>query len=166
MGSLIDLPDSGKAPNLRILVAVLASPPTTPGDRTRARVELARQHLGADRVAIVNIFSRPTYRTTDISSEGEDESGWVAAREPISNAIADGAIGLLAYGTSMPTGVARFHHRAQVSWLHEALISASIPVFQVGDGPRHPSRWQRWTSRAYPNMAFTEALRLCYTRYF
>ncbi|WP_208722094.1 hypothetical protein [Rhodococcus qingshengii] len=46
-----------------------------------------------------------------------------------------------------------------MAWLTEEIADRSVPVWYVGDGPRHPSRWHRWTHRTYPEMPFIEALR-------
>lgn len=67
---------------------------------------------------------------------------------------------LLGYGTTEPTGPARLHHREQVAWLRRAIGERGLPIYQVGNGPRHPSRWQRWTFRTYPGVPFADALKL------
>lgn len=143
-----------------LLVAVLASPPTTQGQRTRSRVELVRQYLDADEMLIVNLFPLPTHRTTDISRVGKDSTDWLSARSAIEGALSMSSGVLLAYGVGEPTGVARHHHRRQVEWLRNKTATMTVPVYQVGDGPRHPSRWQRWTSREHFGKPFLSALEL------
>ena len=108
----------------------------------------------------MNLFPLPTYRTTDISLLGTHASDWLTARPAIEVAIGQASLVLLAYGVSEPTGVARMHFRAQVKWLGDLIDSVSSPPYQVGEGPRHPSRWHRWTSRTHPDLTFVEALRL------
>jgi hypothetical protein len=144
-------------PTGRIL-AVLATPPITSGQRTRGRVELSRQLLGFEECVIVNIFSKPTIHSGDVSRLGNDRASWLDARPAISMGISEASAVLLAYGHSEPSGPARLHRREQIDWLFDALRPTQLPVFQVGDAPRHPSRWQRWTSREYPGVAFPAAL--------
>ncbi|WP_144836721.1 DUF1643 domain-containing protein [Kocuria rosea] len=144
----------------RELLCILANPPLGSGERTRARLERAREILGFEAVVIGNLFAIPSKNVTDISSLGRDAAGWTEARAALEPAIAvcDGA--LLAYGLAEPSGVARFHHRGQVDMVMQKLGDAGCPTFQVGDGPRHPSRWQRWTAKNYPELTFPTALRL------
>lgn len=144
----------------RILVAILASPPTTDGTRTLRRLELARVCLGFDEVTVVNLFPLPTYRTGDISRLGMDDSVWHSARPSVEAAMKTASALLLGYGITEPAGLARRHHRDQVAWLREQQDARHLDAYQVGGSPRHPSRWQRWTSRAHPTLAFGDALRL------
>lgn len=141
------------------LVAILANPPLTNGTRTLRRVELAADLLGFSRVHVVNLFALPSQATGEIAILGADEEGWLIARETLGPCL-DTAHGvLLAYGATAPIGNARFHFRRQVEWLHSLIAERDLPSWQVGDGPRHPSRWQRWTYRAHPGMPFADALR-------
>lgn len=128
-------------------------------ERTKARVELARDILGFEVALIGNLFAAPSSSVIDISALGADPAGWTKARAQLDSAIAtcDGV--LLAYGVAEPTGAARHHHREQVDWVTKKLTDAGCPTFQVGDGPRHPSRWQRWTASHYPQLTFPIALR-------
>lgn len=144
------------------LLAVLANPPLEAGLRTLQRVDLAASLLGFRSFGVANLFALPTRATGAITQLGATESGWLAARPVIEAAVrtADGV--LLAYGTGSPSGSARFYFSAQVDWLHDRLQESGAPVWQVGDGTRHPSRWQRWTCRAHPGVPFTEALRLSF----
>jgi hypothetical protein len=144
------------------LLAVLANPPLRGGVRTLRRVELAARLLDYASVDVANLFALPTHTTSAIALSGTTEEGWLSARPAISNAllVADGV--LLAYGKEAPSGPARARYLAQVDWLHECLRHAKLPVWQVGDSARHPSRWQRWTCRAFPGVPFEEALRRCF----
>lgn len=148
---------SGNHP--RTLLAVLSNPPLTDGRRTLTRVELAAGLLGFDRVVVGNLFALPSHATGALTELGAGPEGWVTARSDLADRLAacDGA--LVAFGVSAPCGGARDHFRRQVRWLLERTVSSGLPTWQVGDGPRHPSRWQRWTSRAHPDLAFHDALR-------
>lgn len=145
------------------LVAVLANPPgITNGDRSRRRIEQAQTSLGLTSSTIVNLFPLPTYRTGEISLLGSHQGPWISARPPIlrvlraTNAETDAV--LLGYGVSEPTGAARELHRFQVSWLRQQLDFLKLTIYVVGDGPRHPSRWHRYTSRHYAGLPFDQAL--------
>lgn len=146
------------------MVAVLSNPPTTSGNRTLARVEQAREILGATRVEVVNLFPLPTYRVTGIADVGTVELDWLAARPVIGRALRNADIAVLAYGTRPPTGPARMLQRDQVTWLRDQLVEFGIPAYVVGNAPRHPSRWQRYTSRVHPELPFYEALPLSMNR--
>lgn len=141
------------------LVAVLANPPLTDGKRTLRRVALAAELLGFDDVAVANLFSMPSHRTGAITELGTAEDGWLEARESLETCLGTGDGVLLAYGATSPSGEARVQFRQQVAWLHRRITARNLPTWHVGDGPRHPSRWQRWTYRAHPNVPFPEALR-------
>ena len=105
-----------------------------------------------------------TGTTGAIAHLGQEETGWAEARDALADhlAAADGV--LLAYGCTAPAGEARHHFRRQVHWLLDHSVFAAIPSWCVGDGPRHPSRWQRWTSRTHPDLAFSDALQESLTR--
>lgn len=111
-------------------------------------------------MTIGNIFSLPTNRTGDISAIGKEPDGWLDARNHLESQLcaADGV--LLGYGCKEPSGPARHLHREQVSWLNEQLEHFQHEVWWVGGQPRHPSRWQRHTSRDYPEMTFPNALKI------
>lgn len=147
------------AASRKTLVAVLANPPLTDGQRTLRRVALAAELLGFDDVAIANLFSVPSYRTGAITELGAAEDGWLAARDSLETCLGVGDGVLLAYGATSPSGEARVQFRQQVAWLHHRIAAEDLPTWHVGDGPRHPSRWQRWTCRAHPDVPFVEALR-------
>lgn len=141
------------------LVAILANPPLTNGTRTLRRVELAAGILGFADVEIANLFALPSHATSAIAELGRTETGWLQARPKLAASINSAQGVLLAYGATSPIGEARFHFRQQVAWLEEQIADHSVSSWHVGDGPRHPSRWQRWTHRAYPEVPFIEALR-------
>jgi hypothetical protein len=141
------------------LVAVLANPPLTDGKRTLSRVALAAELLGFADVAVANLFSMPSHRTGAIAELGATEEGWLTARASLETCLGAGDGVLLAYGATSPSGEARLQFRQQVAWLRSRITARELPTWHVGDGPRHPSRWQRWTYRAHPDVPFAEALR-------
>lgn len=81
-----------------VLLAILATPPETSGERTLKRLELARQILGFDFVRVVNVLDVPTFRTNGISIVGKEVLPWVESRAAISAGLAgcDGVV--LGYG--------------------------------------------------------------------
>lgn len=141
------------------LVAVLSNPPLTDGKRTLRRVAMAAELLGFEDVAVANLFSMPSRATGAIAELGTSEDGWLAARALLEARLGVGNGVLLAYGATSPTGKAGLQFRLQVYWLRSRIAALALPTWHVGDGPRHPSRWQRWTYRAHPDVAFPDALR-------
>lgn len=141
-----------------LLLCILANPPIGDGARTRARVELAREVLAYETAIIGNLFALPSRSVTDISELGATPEGWVAARAKLAAQLVQCDGVLLAYGAAQPTGQARCHHQAQLQWLRSHLAATTVPLYWVGDGPRHPSRWQRWTARMHPKTEFRAAL--------
>lgn len=146
------------------LLAVLTNPPLTDGRRTLNRVTLAARLLGFDRVVVANLFALPSHATGAITELGVSPHGWVTARSSLTDHLGSSDGVLLAFGVTAPSGPARDHFRSQVRWLIERTVSLGLPTWQVGDGPRHPSRWQRWTSRTHPDLGFPEALRTSVVR--
>ena len=140
------------------LVVVGSNPPTTSGLRTLNRSDLARSILGFRSVEVGNLFGLPTYRTGAITAVGVGHENWQVARAELGRRIARADGVLLAYGVAKPSGPARVHHDAQVKWLNAVLGQRRLPVWWVGGAPRHPSRWQRYTYRHYPGVAFLDAL--------
>jgi hypothetical protein len=141
------------------MAAVLANPPLTEGERTLRRVAMAAELLGFEQVVIANFFAIASRGTGAIAVLGAGEDGWLDARAVLARQL-DMAQGvLLAYGRTAPAGEAGLHFLRQVEWLGTRIAARSLPAWHVGDGPRHPSRWQRWTCRAYPGLPFAEALR-------
>jgi hypothetical protein len=140
------------------LVAVLANPALTSGDRTRARIAMASEILGAPSYQITNLFPAPSHSTLDIPMIGKDRQVWMSGRPHIVESLVGCTEVLLAYGTTAPSGEARVHFREQVEWLDSLLLAAGLTRWMVGDLPRHPTRWQRYTSRAYPHLSFPDAL--------
>lgn len=148
------------APTRGPLLAVLCNPSMTSGARTLARVQLASELLSFDDVVVANLFSLPSKSTRDIQQLGQLADPWIAARWPLVKQLERAGAVLLAYGLERPSGLAGEWHRAQVVWLSEIISARELPQFWVGGGPRHPSRWQRRTSRRWPGMAFRDAVAL------
>ncbi|WP_370039128.1 hypothetical protein [Nocardioides sp.] len=142
------------------LLAVLTNPPTTPGERTLARVQLACDLLGYDDFAVANLFPLPSRSTRDINELGQVRGPWLAARPVLQEQLGAAAGVLLAYGLERPRGQAGQWHREQVTWLDAAITGRGLPRFWVGEAPRHPSRWQRCTSRRQPAVPFRDAVAL------
>lgn len=140
------------------LAAILATPPLTTGTRTLARLESARELIGADRVLVGNLLAVPTAHVGEITQLGADLEQWVESRPAITECVESADALLLGFGVSSPSGVARRHFQSQVDWLMTLLDEKAAPVYLVGNKPRHPSRWQRWTARAQPGLPFQEAL--------
>lgn len=155
----VNNPDALKIVHQRTLLVVGSNPPVSSGKRTIQRAELASRILGFDDCDLENIFSAPTHRTGDISAVGEISLPWLEARPILMGALDRASAVLLAYGLSKPAGVAAKYHVEQVTWLKNEIDQRGLAVWCVGGEPRHPSRWQRYTYRAYPDMAFPEALR-------
>ena len=142
------------------LLVVLSNPPTTSGNRTLQRVEVAKVVLGHSTVAVANLFSIPTYRTGGISDAGKTPAGWLSARVLLANAVAVADAVVLAYGCQEPSGIARQHFRDQLAWLQIALESRALPTWMIDGRPRHPSRWHRHTFAQHPDLPFADALPL------
>ncbi|TFB17515.1 DUF1643 domain-containing protein [Microbacterium sp. 3H14] len=129
------------------LVAVLANPSITGGERTANRVALAATLLGFDRCSIVNLFSIPSASSRDIASLGRAPDAWRAARAEISAGITEAEAILLGFGTIATSGDGKRHLRAQLKWLRTELeMAGHAQVWQVGERPRHPSRWHQYLS--------------------
>lgn len=154
------------APDSRIyktLLVVGSNPPKTSGQRTLARAEQARLILNYDHFDIANVFSVPTHRTTDVATVGALPTGWLDARGPLAHALDRASAVLLAYGVGKPAGVAARHYKEQLAWLNGEIEQRGLTVWWVGGAARHPSRWQRYTFRAYPEMPFSKALQTALT---
>ncbi|SDQ03700.1 DUF1643 domain-containing protein [Arthrobacter crystallopoietes] len=140
------------------LRAVLFNPSSGNGARTVARVSLAAGILGYEEAVITNLFPLPTPSVLQVNEIGTNAGIWESARPGISETLAGAKDVLLAFGCQEPTGAARHHFRTQLAWLHEELESMGSRLWSVSERPRHPSRWQRHTSRQHPEMPFIEAL--------
>lgn len=145
----------------RLLLVVGSNPPSqTSGQRTWGRVEQARVILGLEEARLVNLFAIPSYRSSEVSELGVEPDAWLAARTDLEVGLSSADGVLLAYGTRPPDGLARQYFREQVDWLDRRIDALGLPSWWVGGAPRHPSRWQRYTWREFPGMAYPDALRL------
>lgn len=154
-------PKSPEDPTVRakqLLLAVCSTPPLTSGTRTLNRLSMAQGILGFGRLEIANIFAVPTQSSGQIAALGKESSTWLKSRHHLEAGLSRANGVMLAYGTTPPSGPARLHWRSQVEWLHGLVEDLDFPVWTVSDEPRHPSRWQRHTSRTYPELPFEEAL--------
>lgn len=141
------------------LVAILATPPlVTSGERSLARVRLAAEILGLRSVTVTNLLDVATRDVIDIAHAGRDPEPWLDSRDNLTTQLATAGAVLLAWGTTSPSGPARHHHRAQIAWIADIVRERSLACWTVGGTPRHPSRWQRYTSREHPNIPFSVAL--------
>lgn len=147
------------------LAVILMNPPLTSGKATIGRLRKVGQIFGVDEVHVANLFPIPS-RSTDVIEEiGVDEADWVRARSDIAQTLLGASHVLLAYGIRAPRLGAGLHQSSQVQWLLSSLQSAPSRIWMVGESPRHPSRWQRYTSRAFPGQPFDQALRAALIEY-
>jgi hypothetical protein len=146
-------------PRGRLLV-LLASPPlVTSGARTMARVRMVAELMGSESASVSNLLAVPTKDLRAVREVGATIDPWLDSRPAILSALGLAEVVLLAWGTE-PVGPARQHHRDQVLWLAKLIATREIPVWTVGGLSRHPSRWQRYTSRTHPGLDFRAALGL------
>ena len=148
----------------RMLLVVGMNPPLTSGERTHARCALAARTLGFDDYRLGNLTMVPTLNVLDLNIAATHADPWLEARTALAIHIVEAQGALLAYGVSSPTGQARLHFQTQVAWLESMLRASQISVWQVGNRPHHPSRWQRYTSRAHAEIPFSDALRMAIVR--
>lgn len=141
------------------LCAVLMNPPLTDGQRTRKRVELLLEILGGGSIIIVNLFPTATRSVLDIPRVEQSQQLWQATRLEIETSIELCDRVLLAYGLQAPRKPAASYYHEQVAWLQTIIAQLEKPTITVGGLPRHPSRWQRFTSAHYPTKNFRDALR-------
>ena len=151
--------ENNSVAHINTLLFILATPPETSGSRTTARIEMAREVMGFPSARAVNLFPLTTKSVIDISTLGIERDPWASNRCTLMNELEDASEIVLAYGVTEPSGPAKLHHRWQVEWLKEQIVQLGIPTWTVGGRPRHPSRWQRYTSKVHPSLAFRDALR-------
>ena len=131
----------------RVLCAVLASPPTTSGVRTRGALQAAAALLKCDVVEIVNLLPLATRDVTDMATVGAALGPWEAGRPELLRGLRAGDAVLAAWGVSSLAKPALHHQRAQVAWLVSSAERLGCPqVWTVGPQPRHPSRWHQYVS--------------------
>ena len=140
------------------LLAILSNPSETSGSRTLKRVRKISLILGFETFQVENLFPLATRSSGGIALVGTLGETWKGHRFNLDACLSRADAVLLAHGLGKPRGPAGLHYEEQLVWLNERLAHKQIPTFMVGDGPRHPSRWQRHTHRAYPELTFDVAL--------
>lgn len=140
------------------LTFVLLNPALGGGARTLNRVAKLASHSRAENYRVVNLFETPTASTSELARLGEDELAWQGARAAILDSIRCSKSAILAYGVAAPPGAVMPVFNRQVDWLGTVLGENDVLAWQVGGAPRHPSRWQRYTSRFYSDLTFDQAL--------
>jgi hypothetical protein len=141
-----------------VLTVVLHSPPVDGGKRSLDRVEIATRMLRADRSIVVNLLDVRTTSVLDPNVSDASHDQWLASRPAMAAALESANAVLLAYGVSKPIGEGRRMFDDQVNWLQGEIAARGLPTWTVGGRPHHPSRWQRYTARAYPGVEFRSAL--------
>ena len=141
------------------LLAILASPPLdTSGERTLKRIAVAAEIVGCSTFEVQNLLAHRTSSVLDIPWVGASPEGWLKARTEIRSRFKVADSVLYGWGCTEPARLARQHHRAQVAWIVSLTDEHGLDPWTVGGLPRHPSRWQRYTSRTFPKADFREAL--------
>ena len=140
------------------LIAILANPPLHPNTITERRISWAADFLRFDSFEIANMFPLASKSVLDIAAIGEDHETWLRGRKSLMSALTRADAVLLGYGCQEPTGKARVHHRDQANWLRNVIRERGLVTWMLGDRPHHPSRWQRHTSRHFPDLPFSEAV--------
>ncbi|GAA4056832.1 hypothetical protein GCM10023065_01970 [Microbacterium laevaniformans] len=136
------------------LVAILANPRFEPSGRSEKRVALARDVLGFKSARIANLFAWPSASSRDIALLGKVPEGWQDARRELTEAVYEADAVLVGFGLIPSSRESGPQLRAQLRWLHEELRrSGHVAVWQVGDRPRHPSRWHQYVSDAHGRTA-------------
>jgi hypothetical protein len=131
----------------RSLGAILISPPFGTGARTIKNLGVAAGLLDCSDVHIGNLFPLATANSPSVGLAGTEWDSWLPAQERLSAVLADCDELLFAWGVSVQRSPAKDHFERQVRWVHqEAARFAHHSAWIVGDGPRHPSRWQQFVS--------------------
>lgn len=143
------------------MVAVLLNPALHGGIRTVNRVHKAAETAGVDsrRVVLANLCATPTPSMVELSAVGEEDSGWFTAGLELRKEVGQASDVLLAWGTTIPAGLARVPFRSQITHIRGLLAECSpTNIWLVNGRTTHPSRWQRETARVHPGISFDEAL--------
>lgn len=138
----------GSTPPPAVLGAILINPPLGSGGATLRHLEALREVLECDLVQIANLLSVPTVSTDDIREAGVRLGSWRRARPQVRNLLQSADHIVLGWGLGGISGIARQHFNAQVRWVEQELArrGEGVPVWTIGDGPRHPSRWHQYVS--------------------
>ena len=129
------------------LLVVLASPPTTTGQRTLSRLTSLPAVVPCSVVSVANLYANPARDLPALSLVGGKVDGWLEAREQLRHELASCDEMMAAWGLLALTGTARQHRSDQVRWLLElAAQQGHTQVWTIGGQPRHPSRWHQYVS--------------------
>lgn len=132
---------------MRRLVAVLASPPLTSGQRTMRQLHQAQGLLDCDEVVVANLFALPAQDLPALSQIGSDPDAWIMARPQLAQVLNETSVLLAAWGLPALSGAAAGHHRRQLVWFREQAEQRGHHLaWTVGGQPRHPSRWHQYMS--------------------
>lgn len=137
---------------------VLLNPSDIAGARTRARVAKLATLLDCREYQVLNLCAVASSSVIELRDQGAVPTPWLESRRVLEAGIRSTAHVVLAYGVRGPSGPAGSHFRDQVAWLQSHLSTVGATVWTVGGSPRHPSRWQRYTHRHLPDVAFDDAL--------
>jgi hypothetical protein len=118
---------------------------------------MAADHLSMRHV-ITNLIATPTSNVAEIATLDLRSEAWQEARDEILPAVLHADAVLLAYGIRVPSGPNREPWQRQVEWLLSEAIPLSTPCWMVGEGPTHPSRWQRVTTRVAAGVPMQDVL--------
>lgn len=140
------------------LCAVLLNPNGRDQSRSQRRVELLCELLDIESHRIVNLCQTPTSAARDLGVGGSDPDAWADSRTMLEVGVTSSDVVLFGFGVGVPSSASRTVFQDQVAWLEERTAAIAGTVCQVGGQPRHPSRWQRYTHRHYPDLEFRSAL--------
>jgi hypothetical protein len=148
----------------RRALAILMNP--VPHERvttSERNVRICAGLLGCEDVEIVNLHAWPTRDLPALAAVAHQAQGWLEARAAIERALSSADVLIAGWGVGRFSRDARSHLDNQLRWLATAAEGAGhSSAFQVGDPPRHPSRWRQFTSpvhERFEGATFEERLR-------
>lgn len=148
----------------RRALAILMNP--VPHDRlttSERNVRICADLLGCAEVEIVNLHAWPTRDLPALAAVAHQEQGWTDARTAIERGLPRADVLIAGWGVGLFSKEARSHLEDQLRWLAKAAEAAGhSTAYQVGDLPRHPSRWRQFTSpvhERFEGATFEERLR-------
>ena len=131
----------------RILLAVLASPPTTSGTRTITKVREAATLLGCDAIRVENLCSLPANNLRALTATAVNSGPWLDARAGLTAGLQTADLVLAGWGLDCLSGPARLRRAEQLAWVRSKSIQQGRERFwTIGGQPRHPSRWHQYVS--------------------
>ena len=115
---------------------------------------------GAD---IMNLHAWPTRDLPALAAVAHQAEGWLEARASIEYGLSKADVLIAGWGVGRFSRDARSHLENQLRWLATAAeVAGHDSAYQVGDPPRHPSRWRQFTSpvhERFDGATFEERLR-------